>query len=126
MAAEPNIKGIPVTQITSIMGVPITSVKNIAGIRTLDIPSWPGIDSPPPSCDMLLLGYSSPRSGPPALACSADPMPYELDPLTNILYTEGGCGNAEELASGGFYSDGVMIYTIGPDGTFMDLRPCDG
>jgi hypothetical protein len=53
-------------------------------------------------------------------------MPYELDPLTNILYTEGGCGNAEELAKGGFYSDGVMIYTIGRDGTFMDLRPCDG
>jgi hypothetical protein len=120
------INGIPVSMISNMKGIAAVSIKNIGGIDTRKISDWPTYDSPPPSCATLLLGYSSPRSGPPALACSADPMPYELDPLTNILYTEGNCGNAEELAKGGFYSDGVMIYTIGPDGTFMDLRPCDG
>jgi hypothetical protein len=48
---------------------------------------------PPPSCDTLLLGYTDGRELPPTAACSADPMPYELDPLTNILYREGGCGD---------------------------------
>jgi hypothetical protein len=117
------INGIPVSMISNMKGIAAVSIKNIGGIDTTKIGNWP---SPPPSCNTLLLGYSSPRSGPPALACSADPMPYELDPLTNILYTEGGCGDAKRRARGGFYSDGVMIYTIGPAGTFMDLSPCDG
>ena len=80
---------------------------------------------PPPSCDTLLLGYTDGRELPPTAACSADPMPYELDPLTNILYTEGGCGDERSLAPGGFYSDGVMIYSIGPEGTFIEVRPCE-
>jgi hypothetical protein len=80
---------------------------------------------PPPSCDTLLLGYTDEKELPPTAACSADPMPYELDPLTNILYTEGGCGDERSLAPGGFYSDGVMIYSIGPEGTFIEVRPCE-
>ena len=120
------INGIPVSMISNIKGIAAASIKNIGGIDTTKIGGWPTDTPPPPSCDTLLLGYSSPRSGPPTLACSADPMPYELDPLTNILYKEGGCGDANALAPIGFYSDGIMVYTIGPDGTFMDLRPCDG
>ena len=77
------------------------------------------------SCDTLLLGYTDGRELPPTAACSADPMPYELDPLTNILYIEGGCGDERSLAPGGFYSDGVMIYSIGPEGTFIEVRPCE-
>lgn len=120
-----SINGIPVSMISAMKGIAAASIKNIGGIDTTKIGGWP-TDTPPPSCDTLLLGYSSPRLGPPDLACSANPMPYELDPLTNILYTEGRCGDAKALAPGGFYSDGVMIYTIGPSGTFMDLRPCNG
>ena len=120
------INGIPVSMISNMKGIAAASIKNIGGIDTTKIGGWPTDTPPPPSCDTLLLGYSSPRSGLPTLACSADPLPYELDPLTNILYKEGGCGDANALAPIGFYSDGIMVYTIGPDGTFMDLRPCDG
>lgn len=81
---------------------------------------------PTPRCDTLLLGYTDGRELPPTAACSADPMPYELDPLTNILYIEGGCGDERSLAPRGFYSDQVMVYAIAEDGTFIEVRPCEG
>lgn len=99
MAAEPNIKGIPVTQITSIMGVPIASVKNIAGIRTLDIPNWPGIDPPGPTCTTILLRYHPS----PAAVCSVEEWTeYELGD-DNYLYLAGECGVTK--APAGFYAD---------------------
>lgn len=124
--ATTNINGIPVSIISNMKGISATMIKQIGGIDTTKIGGWPTDTPPAPSCDTLLLGYSHPMLGPPPLACSADPMPYELDPLTNILYLEGGCGNEGSLAPGGFYSDGIMVYTIGPDGTFTELTPCKG
>jgi len=117
--------GVPVENIASIAGVSAISITRLVGAATRDIGSWPTDTPPPPSCDTLLLGYTDGRELPPPAACSADPMPYELDPLTNILYIGGGCGDARSLAPGGFYSDGVMIYSIGPEGTFIEVRPCE-
>lgn len=118
--------GVPVENIASIAGVSAISITRLVGVATLDIGGWPTDTPPPPSCDTLLLGYTDGRELPPTAACSADFMPYELDPLTNILYTEGGCGDERSLAPGGFYSDGRMVYSIGPEGTFIEVRPCEG
>lgn len=124
--ATTTINGISISMISNMKGISAAKIKQIGGIDTTKISGWPTDTPPAPSCDTLLLGYSHPMLGPPTLACSSDPMPYELDPLTNILYLEGGCGNTEMLAPGGFYSDGIMVYTIGPDGTFTAVRPCAG
>jgi len=99
MAAEPNIKGIPVTQITSIMGVPVTSVKNIAGIRTLDIPSWPSTDPPGPTCEAISLRYHPS----PSLVCSVEEYGEYALGDDNYLYLAGECGTTK--APTGFYAD---------------------
>lgn len=126
MAAPPSINGIPISMISNVKGLAIASIKQIGGIDTTKIDGWPTDTPPGPSCDTLLLGYTNGRKEPPTAACTNTPNPYELDPLTNILYTKGGCGIDSALAPGGFYSDGVMIYTIGPDGTFKEVTPCEG
>ena len=115
----PKVNGATITVTTKIMGRSATDISGIMGVRTSDIPGWPGGGGP--SCIELLLGYSP--GPPPQAACLASPNVYDYDPVSNILYREGGCGVI--TAPLGFYSDGRSIYNW--DGiAFTSIGRCGG
>jgi len=100
-----QISGVEVQSIANMYGVEVTSIVSIGGIATINIPGWPT----GASCTIVYYGYAPSREGTaPEEACTAEPLAYEWDILTGILYNEGGCGTSP--AEPGYYSDGTTIY----------------
>jgi hypothetical protein len=99
-----QISGIEVASIVSMYGVEVTSMVSIGGISTSTIPGWPT----GASCTTVYYRYSNGKASPPEDACTAEPLAYEWDSSTGILYNEAGCGVS--TAESGYYSDGTTIY----------------
>jgi hypothetical protein len=101
-----TISGVELSLITSIGGVDITSISDIAGISTSNIPGWPT----GATCTTVFYGYADGREREPSESCLVGTFPYDFDNDNGILYQAGYCGNNEQTARIGYYSDGETIY----------------
>ena len=101
-----TISGVELSLITSIGGVDITSISDIAGISTSNIPGWPT----GATCTTVFYGYADGREREPSESCLVGTFPYDYDEDNGILYQAGYCGNNEQTARIGYYSDGETIY----------------
>ena len=95
----PIINGIDFANILSISGVDSSAITNICGVPI----------SNAPTCVIVEFGYSDGIVKPPEISCFETPIEYAYDENTGILYNGGQCGQSDEIAVIGYYSNGFNI-----------------